>query len=132
MVSCVAVTIIAFVFLPISLATSIFGMNVQQINNTGKEIWVFIVTAVLLTCLAIGTWALSTLFLEGRKRWLSRDRDDHDVLKKLQIVIDLVLTGRTWWMIQTGVLYGLLINEQYTRQSKLLVIDYTMPYYLDT
>lgn len=44
------VTVLAFVFIPINLASSVYGMNVQEINGTGHSIWGFLVTAsVLLT-----------------------------------------------------------------------------------
>ena len=42
------VTVLAFVFVPISLASSIFGMNVQQINHSSHSIWAFVVTAVVV------------------------------------------------------------------------------------
>ncbi|MCJ1352630.1 MAG: hypothetical protein MMC33_002614 [Icmadophila ericetorum] len=46
-------TILASIFIPVNLATSVFGMNVQEINGSGKNIWVFAVTAVALTTLAL-------------------------------------------------------------------------------
>ena len=56
-----AVTILAFVFVPATLAASIFGMNVQQINDTGGNIWHFVVTALCLTSAAFLAWGLSVL-----------------------------------------------------------------------
>ena len=65
-------TILAFFFIPISLASSIFGMNVQEINNTGKGIWQFAVTAIVLTGLALGSWGLTNLGLRVRNAWKKR------------------------------------------------------------
>lgn len=42
------VTVLAFIFIPANLASSIFGMNVQQINKTGHSITFFILTSVAL------------------------------------------------------------------------------------
>lgn len=42
------VTVLAFIFIPMNLASSIFGMNVQEINRTGHSIWPFVYTAVAL------------------------------------------------------------------------------------
>lgn len=45
-------TVLAFIFIPMSLASSIFGMNVQEINTTGHSIWIFICTSVALLALS--------------------------------------------------------------------------------
>ena len=41
-------TQLAFVFIPLSFVTSVFGMNVQEISGTGVKIWIFIVTAIVV------------------------------------------------------------------------------------
>jgi len=64
------VTILAFIFIPTTLASSVFGMNVQEINNTGKDIWIFIVTAMSLTGAALAAWFLSYF---ARAKWHGRD-----------------------------------------------------------
>ena len=56
-------TILAFIFLPVSLASSIFGMNVQQINSTRSSIRAFVVNAIILLVLASGLWAISAIYL---------------------------------------------------------------------
>lgn len=55
------ITILAFFFIPTSLASSLFGMNIQEINKSGKHISTFIVTAVLMTSAAFIVWGLSVL-----------------------------------------------------------------------
>ena len=50
------VTILAFIFIPFSLATSIFGMNIQELNQSGKSIKTFFLTAFMLLAGAILGW----------------------------------------------------------------------------
>lgn len=66
------VTILAFIFLPTNLTASVFGMNVQEINNTGKSIRIFIVTAILLISVAVTAWFLTNL---ARAIWHSEDHE---------------------------------------------------------
>lgn len=53
------VTILAFVYVPLNLASSIYGMNIQQLNGSGQSVWVFVVTAVVALLITAGTWYLS-------------------------------------------------------------------------
>jgi uncharacterized membrane protein len=66
-----AVTVLAFIFIPISLASSIFGMNVQQINESGPEIWNFLYTSLVLWTLS----ALSFFLRHTMKRFWVRNVD---------------------------------------------------------
>lgn len=69
-------TVLAFVFIPINMASSVYGMNVQEINETGHSIWGFVVTAlVLLACSGLG-WVLWRTWREGRLMALSRSFAD--------------------------------------------------------
>ena len=80
-----AVTAFAFVFLPLSLASSIYGMvsalgcfqssrltqicqNVQQINESGHSISAFIVTAVALCMITFAVWGAVAGLLSYRNR----------------------------------------------------------------
>lgn len=49
-------TILAFIFIPINLASSILGMNVQQINETGHSIWGFVVAALAMLPVSGLSW----------------------------------------------------------------------------
>jgi Mg2+ and Co2+ transporter CorA len=61
------VTVLAFIFVPISLASSIFGMNVQQINDSGHSIFSFVYTSIVLLTVS----ALGFFFRHAMKRiWL--------------------------------------------------------------
>jgi Mg2+ and Co2+ transporter CorA len=66
-----AVTILAFVFIPINTASSIFGMNVTEIGDSAS-IWVFVIVACALSvCSAIGwfLWRQMGWFKELGQNW---------------------------------------------------------------
>ena len=63
------VTILAFIFVPMNLASSIFGMNVQEINETGHSIWTFVTTAAALLILS-GLGFILRHTLRRRVPWL--------------------------------------------------------------
>ena len=50
-------------------------MNLQQINSTGNDVWVFVVTAIVLLGLACALWASSVAYLRFRVR-LKENRMD--------------------------------------------------------
>ncbi|ORX98756.1 hypothetical protein BCR34DRAFT_142988 [Clohesyomyces aquaticus] len=71
------VTVLTFVYLPLSLAAGIFGMNVHQITGdvAHPAIWIYIVVALTLMTGTFGTWFLwSWTFsgLEKRQKWKTR------------------------------------------------------------
>ena len=49
-------TILAFFYIPLNLATSVFGMNLQQLNGSGKSIGAFLSTAAILLFVTGMTW----------------------------------------------------------------------------
>ncbi|KAL8631135.1 hypothetical protein Q9189_003169 [Teloschistes chrysophthalmus] len=89
------VTTLAFIFIPTSLASSIFGMNVQEINSTGKPIWTFILTAILLTSAAVVTW-----FVTWFMSFLIQE-----------------LSPRQWQRMPRGTLLGVLTNDRFGYQG---------------
>lgn len=44
-------TALATVYLPLSLATSVFGMNLQEMNGSGPKIWIFVIVCAVLLVL---------------------------------------------------------------------------------
>ncbi|KAI9695896.1 MAG: hypothetical protein M1836_006013 [Candelina mexicana] len=111
-------TVLAFVFVPVSLASSIFGMNVQQINHTGTNIWVFIVTAVLLTTTAFFLWGFSSFFVKARKQWQRRPSERIPWRKRLALIWRLARNGHFVWMVRYGALLGLVTNGRNGYKSK--------------
>ena len=52
-------TILAFVFIPLSFVTSFFGMNIVEFGTGSIRIWVFIVSASALVLVMFMVWAIS-------------------------------------------------------------------------
>lgn len=50
------VTFLAFIFLPLSLVTSFFGMNLQELTGQGPKLRWFFVSAVSFTALTVICW----------------------------------------------------------------------------
>jgi hypothetical protein len=76
------VTVLAFIFIPISLASSIFGMNVQQVNGTGRGVWSFVYTSIVLLTISALSFLLRhavkrVLFVKPRKWWRLRKQDNN-------------------------------------------------------
>ena len=59
-------TNLAFIYVPLSFVTGIFGMNVKEINGSQLSIWTFVVTLVVVTGLT-GLTVLTT-------RWISKEK----------------------------------------------------------
>ena len=57
-----AVTILAFIYVPINLATSVFGMNLQELNQNGQRFWSFIVTAIIALLITGFVWLSLELY----------------------------------------------------------------------
>lgn len=60
-------TLLAAVYLPLSLVTSIFGMNVKEINNGSPSFWYCVVV--------LGVLAVLTAAVYFGYRWWFRKRD---------------------------------------------------------
>lgn len=59
------VTVLASIFVPISLASSIFGMNLQEINRSGHSIWAFVLCAIAMWVATGAAW----LAWQARRNW---------------------------------------------------------------
>jgi hypothetical protein len=113
------VTILAFAFIPLSLATSFFGMNIQELNSTGQPMWIFLVTSVGILLVALTIWAIFyqwTKFIHapeysanhrymtpeavgGMTRWT-----------RAKSFLWLIYRGHFIWCWRSGILFALLTN----------------------
>ena len=118
-------TVLAFFYIPLNLATSVFGMNIQQLNGSGTSIGGFLGTAVMLLFLT----GLSSSILEAVQdvrvwlRWLRNNRgsipydDDFSIFVRLYLIWWLCRNGLFVWTIRTGAGWCLLINSSRGFQS---------------
>ncbi|KAI4104432.1 MAG: hypothetical protein L6R37_003251 [Teloschistes peruensis] len=116
-----AVTTLAFIFIPTSLASSIFGMNVQEINSTGKPIWTFVLTGILLTSAAVVSWFLSFLIQESSRR--NEERSHFSRKRRLDRAWWLCKNHRRWLQMPRGTLLGVLTNNRFGIDGALGQVD---------
>ena len=118
-------TILAFFYVPLNLATSIYGMNLQQLNSNGRSIWVFLGTAAILLVATGVTW-FSIEGVQDARGWISEVREDRSILayeypsmfKRLYLIWWLSRNGLFMWMIYTGAGLCLLTNSSRRFQSQ--------------
>jgi hypothetical protein len=60
---------LAFVFIPLSYATSLFGMNISEMTGNGSKLWVFLVTSLALLIGSMTFWWLSSQY---QGKWSAR------------------------------------------------------------
>jgi Mg2+ and Co2+ transporter CorA len=68
-------TFLAFIYVPLSFITGIFGMNVQQINSSGLNIWVCFV--VLVPVIVITLLLFLAVKCYGHRKDAARKLTDH-------------------------------------------------------
>lgn len=90
----ISVTILAFVYVPINLATSIYGMNLQQLNHTGQNAWSFILT-VLVSLFVTGLLWFSLVQYNSVIDWNRKNSErvlgDRDRRPRLPIAVRVAL-----------------------------------------
>lgn len=59
-------TQLAFIYVPLSFVTGIFGMNIQELNATGLSIWVCFVALAIIAALTSGIFWV--LHVHGKKK----------------------------------------------------------------
>ena len=125
------VTILAFIYVPLNLATSMFGMNIQQLNGSGQQIWVFFTTAVAALLVTGGSWLCSNrltthkaiLWYKERaaaKKALDEERKSqkYSLLLRIAMLVWLVRNGHTLWMWKSGVGAAILTNNNAVRNTR--------------
>lgn len=111
-------TVLAFFYIPLNLATSIFGMNLQQLNGSGTSIGAFLGTAATLLFISGMTWLVfqgvqDALMLvrqsEEEKRSVSCRNPS--IFLRFGLIWLLCRNGLSLWMIRTGAGWYLLTNS---------------------
>lgn len=141
MVKKFSVTLLAFIYVPLNLATSIFGMNLQQLNHNGQNVWVFVGTA----CVALIVTGLTWLFIEIRATLITwqesrmpfasftpREEKGYPLMTRLAMLAFLVRHGYVIWTWKTNAWLGILTNGNYSRPlyhlDGLNLCDYVKKY----
>ncbi len=117
------VTILAFIYAPLNTATSIYGMNIQQINSSGHNIGAFIITAVVLLLTTAISW-LTMEEINQIKAWQKEnartDRSKSDILDhknqsrigvRIFMIWWLLIHGHMTWAWKSRALSQILINS---------------------
>ena len=125
---------LAFVYVPLNLATSIFGMNIQQLNRNGQPVWVFILTTVLAVFLTFFVWFLVEQrvgYVRWRRHMITNatcndswfeKTIDYNLVTRVAILILLLRKGyyrwawysRTWLRILRNDAIGTWLYDQDT------------------
>lgn len=121
----VKVTVLAFFYVPLNLATSIFGMNIQQLNGSGPRIWVFFTTAIAALLITGGSWLCSKSLATPRAVVWYRERavaekakdeqwnsQEYGLLLRMAMLVWLVRNGHTSWMWKSGAWAAILTNSK--------------------
>lgn len=119
----VLVTILAFVYVPLNLATSIFGMNIKQLNHSGQSLWVFFVTAVVALLVTGGSWACSKSGYKAMAWYKERaavsrayakkgEKQEYGLLLRMAMLVWLVRNGHTAWMWKSGAWLAIPMNSK--------------------
>lgn len=103
-------TILAFVYVPINLATSIFGMNLQQLNQSGRSVWSFLVTAFVSVFVTGFMWFCLEQY-NSVVKW--KRISEQDILGKSEFNNKPERTIAVRVAISLGFLYNYSISERH-------------------
>lgn len=94
----------AFVYVPINLATSIFGMNLQQLNQSGQNTWLFVTTALICLLVTAFFWLATEVYnsvVDYKSKGITYYTSDGHIKSKLTIAV------------RVAVYFGLIDEEQW-------------------
>ncbi|KAL8680929.1 MAG: hypothetical protein Q9186_002889 [Xanthomendoza sp. 1 TL-2023] len=95
-------TSLAFVYVPLNLVTSIYGMNLQQLIQTGRSVQAFVITPLIALVITAGAWLTS--------RSCARV-PTFNIAQRLSMILWLVLNRHGRWMMTTGAWWRILLNS---------------------
>lgn len=98
----------AFVYVPINLATSIFGMNLQQLNQSGQNIWLFVITALI--CLLVTAFFCLVIevynsVVDYKRKGITHYRNEGHLISKRTIAVRVavylgLIDEKRWHAVQ--------------------------------
>jgi hypothetical protein len=104
-------TQLAFLFVPLSFATSIFGMNIEELSGVGPRIWVFLITAICLIVAVFFFWKISRII----------DAEETNIFwmkgRRVEFISYYLAKGRFKELFRIGVLLALLTSGRYSDRA---------------
>lgn len=108
-------TQLAFVFTPLTFVTSVFGMKIKEMTDTGPRIWIHILTSVGVASATLITVLLRVYKVPGKgSEAIMKSYTCGRRLLWLYIGLRLALAR---WMMKEGVLLGLMTNGRFGDQE---------------
>lgn len=113
------VTVLAFVYIPLNIATSVFGMNLQQLNGSGQSLVDFVLTALLALIITGWTWYAIEVF-NGYRIWQEgrgqqptgkEPSPNYSVAERIGMIVWLVRNGHGSWTRTTGAWWRISLNN---------------------
>ena len=91
-------------------------MNIQQLNHSGQNLWVFIVTSVIALLVTGVSW-LCVEVITSYKGWprngsTDESRRNRVLAFRLALLVWLVKNGHTTWMWRSGAWLCILSNDK--------------------
>lgn len=110
-------------------------MNIQQLNGSGQRLWVFFTTAVAALLVTGGSWLCSNRLASHEAiAWYkeraaskvaarraddeSRKSREYSLLLRIAMVVWLVRSGHTSWMLKSGAWRAILTNSNALGKTK--------------
>ena len=115
------VTILALIYVPITTVTSVYGMNIQQINGTGHNIGTFIVTTMVTILVTWITWFIAEVInsaFDLRKPLELANKTELNLPFRILMIVWLVFKGHSKWTLRSGVWWQILVDSSKELDSK--------------
>lgn len=108
-------TVLAFVFVPLSIGTSTFGMNLNELNGSGPRLWVFALTTTLIFILATLLWAILSQthkYYRLKESAIIESAPPSSSVPvawqfRLRLFFRLILGGHVFWVWRSGIAFSL-------------------------
>ena len=110
-VSVKRLTQLAFIFIPLTYTSSLFGMNIKEMNGGGPKLWIFLFVSV---CISVITLLLSS-FVKYVTNWIKRHYRQPNYLFNTYILYGSIglRFGLFWWMTRRGLTLTILSGGRF-------------------
>jgi hypothetical protein len=112
-------TELAFVYIPFTLAASIFSMQIKELQKNPPSVFAFIVTGVVLTCISYGIRLLirSTSITQQQRVWVSEIRKEPGAEEHIRARVLIKWAVREIW-VQVASLPNRILLFYLSRKSR--------------